>query len=66
MHFLYESKQMNNEAFWKLMIKEDVENDRQALIRWFSVSAVCLIIQFWHIKLEEIKISLVPLKPFDL
>lgn len=66
MHFLYESKQMNNEAFWKLMIKEDVENDRQALIRWLSVSAVCLIIQFWHIKLEEIKISLVPLKPFDL
>lgn len=39
------------------MKKEDLENDRQALIRLFSVSAVCFIMQFWHVKLEEIKIS---------
>lgn len=39
------------------MRKEGIESDRQALIRWFSVLAVCLTVQFWLMKLEEIKMS---------
>lgn len=57
MRFLYENKQMNNKAYWKLMRKKGVENDRQALIRvvfYFSYLPYNIV---QAMKLEEIKIS---------
>lgn len=42
---------------WKLVRKEGIGGDRQALVGWSSISAACLTVQFWLMKLEEIKIS---------
>lgn len=60
MLLLYENKEMNNYIHQKLMRKKGMENNRQILIRWFSISTV-LGFQGNEWKVEFLYIATFPL-----